>query len=618
MSTTVADLARRLERADYGATIEGCERALRADPRNVALLELLGLARVHAGAPDAGAAALRQALALAPGELRLYLNLAVALERAGDAAGAVAALEGARARFGEPAGLLLALGHARLAARDPAGAVEVLERLVAANPADAGALNNLGSALVQLGRFEAALVPLEAAARVAPRYVRPLVNLGKALRELGRSREAIARLEAALALEPDYVPALVNLGDALLAAARADDARAVLARAVKLAPRHAQALASLGVVDFASGREAEGLAALRHAASLDPASGEIRGSLGHALFVSGDWRAAWPCLEARERRTLGAVRIAAPAGLARWDGRFAPGLSLALVAEQGLGDTLQFARYARPLGARGVRTTLVCPPALHRLIAASELVDALAAPGEAMPAAVHAWLPLMSLPAVFATEPATVPLASGYLAADPDNVARWAPRLGAPAGLRVGLAWRGNPLAETGTFLGRSPGLAPFAPLLEVEGASFFALQKGAGLEELAAAPFRDRVRALDGLDAGMDAFLDTAAVMASLDLVITSDTSIAHLAGALGRPVWICVAKEPDWRWMRSGSSSPWYASARLFRQPAPGDWTSVFVEVRAALVAAADAARARSEGGEPPAPAPAGGARVRFTSGC
>jgi hypothetical protein len=197
----------------------------------------------------------------------------------------------------------------------------------------------------------------------------------------------------------------------------------------------------------------------------------------------------------------------------------------------------------------------------------------------------------MSLPAWHGARPDTVPHPAGCLATDPDRVARWHERLRHSTGqrdsgsLRVALAWAGNPDMETGRYRGRSPPLAAFAPVLALPQVDFISLQKGHGEEQLDALPFRASIRRLPDLDAGPQAFLDTAAVLKCVDLLVTSDTAIAHLAGALGVPCWLCLMHEPDWRWMREGRDTPWYTSMSLFRQPAAGDWASVFHEVAAAL---------------------------------
>jgi hypothetical protein len=227
---------------------------------------------------------------------------------------------------------------------------------------------------------------------------------------------------------------------------------------------------------------------------------------------------------------------------------------------------------------------IVCDPRLVRIPALAELgarIVRLDTPPEAPTAR---WIPLMSLPAWHRTRPDTVPAADGYLAADPERIAHWRARLPVTPTLRVALAWAGNPHMETGRYAGRSPPLAALAPVTTLPGVSFISLQKG-GDDQLEAAPFGAAILRVPDLDAGPDSFLDTAAILKCVDLLVTSDTAIAHLAGGLGVPCWLYLMHEPDWRWMPQGATTPWYASMRLFRQPAPGDWASVYAEVADAL---------------------------------
>jgi hypothetical protein len=255
-----------------------------------------------------------------------------------------------------------------------------------------------------------------------------------------------------------------------------------------------------------------------------------------------------------------------------------------LIGEQGLGDQLHFARYSKLLSDAGIRCVVACDSRLVRLLSLASL-DARIVPFDAAADASSArWVPLMSLAAWHGTRPESVPAADGYLAADPQRIEHWRKRL--PAGpLRVALAWAGNPRMETGPYAGRSPPLAALAPLMTVPNVRFISLQKGFGAEQLDSAAFGRSVVSFRDLDDGQDAFLDTAAVLKCVDLLVTSDTAIAHLAGGLGVPTWLCLMREPDWRWMRQGVTTPWYSSIRLFRQPSPGDWASVYREVAAAL---------------------------------
>jgi Flp pilus assembly protein TadD len=458
------------------------------------------------------------------------------------------------------------------------------------DPWNAAAGNNLGAALIKAGRCGEAISALQGALALWPAYPRALTNLGKALREAGRATEAIDRLNQALAIEPHHVPALVNLGDALAATGELDAAQRALERAISLAPRLVEAHMTLGIVHLQADRIAESLAALRIAIALAPHHADAHANLGHALFVSGDWRAAWPHFEYRFQRHAHRGPLTPPRGRARWDGSVAQDLRLRLIGEQGLGDQLQFARYAKTLCALGLRCVIECDSRLVRLLEQAGLAARVVPFGTACEEASTRWIPLMSLPAWHQTQADTVPCAQGYLATDAQQLRRWSARLTNMHRLRVALAWAGNPHMETGRYAGRSPPLAALAPLMSVPQVSFVSLQKHVGEEQLDAVPFGKSIQRLPELDVGPDAFVDTAAVLKCVDLLVTCDTAVAHLGGALGVPTWLCLMQEPDWRWMRRGSSTPWYTSMRLFRQPAPGDWASVFTAVAEALAARAN----------------------------
>jgi hypothetical protein len=233
------------------------------------------------------------------------------------------------------------------------------------------------------------------------------------------------------------------------------------------------------------------------------------------------------------------------------------------------------------LRAAGIRTILIVRRELAALLSSCNLFDAVLPAASALGAGIDAWFPLLALPGALGTGPGSVPHRHGYLRADPSRVASWASRLMARPGLRAGVAWQGNPRTEIGFLAGRSMPAEQLRPLTLLESITLFSLQQGHGAEQLAQAQWRERIRC----PGPFADFSDTAAVMAQLDLVITTDTVIAHLAGALGRPVWICLQKYPDWRWAGAAYATPWYASARLFRQQRQGDWHGVLAEIQREL---------------------------------
>jgi Flp pilus assembly protein TadD len=418
-----------------------------------------------------------------PEDPRLEAQVAETLIRLGRGHEAVAGLERALQRLGGCAELWYQLGAAQLAIGQPESAVASYRACLLVGPGPAPTLNNLGTALLQSGRPDEAISCFEAALTAAPGYVRPLVNLGKALREVGRLPEALVRLYEALTHAPENPGALVNLGDALTEGGEFAEAATVLERVVAGHPRLTEARVSLGHCCLRRGAIDVAIETLERAVEQDPAHSEARFLLGYTLFLVGTWRRAWPLFEHRHSRRSRPIALAAPAGLERWDGTLRPGTTLVLVAEQGLGDTLQFARYAQVLTAHGLHPVLHCQKSLVRLMELSGLFAAVAPLGAPPPPGATAWYPLMSLPARFETVPGTVPAAGGYLRVEPGRVTAWRTRLPAPATFRVGIAWQGNPLAERGELRGRSPPLAEFGQLAALPGVALVSLQKDAGVE---------------------------------------------------------------------------------------------------------------------------------------
>jgi hypothetical protein len=370
------------------------------------------------------------------------------------------------------------------------------------------------------------------------------------LNELGRPAEAEGVLRAALEAQPGSPGVLNNLGIALFAQGRLSKAEASYREALGRRPDFADAHNNLGIVLLAAGRFEEG-------------------------WEEHEWR--W-----KARHMAGGARgFSAPL----WSGEvLGEGGVLLLHAEQGLGDTLQFCRYA-PLAAARARVVLEVQAPLARLLSSLPGVSQVIARGEALPA-FDAQAPLLSLPRAFGTTIETVPARVPYLAADPDQAAAWGRRLAALPGLKVGLCWAGEPRAGFPELAAidarRSISLAALAPLAKVAGVSFVSLQKGAPAAQAADPP---PPMALFDYTAELADFADTAALVENLDLVISVDTSVAHLAGAMARPVWLLNRFDTCWRWLLDRQDSPWYPTLRLFRQTTPGDWTSVIADLRQAL---------------------------------
>jgi len=471
------------------------------------------------------------------------------------------------------------LGVAAFQLGDNEQALALIDRALAANPNFPEAHNNRGNVLKALGRRAQAAASYRAAIAANPRYESAHHHLGIVLFEDGKLEEAVASYEAALALRPGFAEARSNLGTALRELGRLAQAEESYRQAIALNPRLAEAHGGLGATLNRLGRVDEALACYDRAIALNPRYVDGHYSRGTLLLSLGRFAEGWPEHEFRRLKPGVPVRrYAAP----EWGGEDLRGRTLFCYAEQGLGDTLQFIRFAAELASRGAAVVVEVPRPLAAICSTVESVRIVAAGGSAPRFDCHS--PLMSLPLRMGLTLEQLPLRTAYLKASPERIAAWKPRL--PEGrLRVGIAWQGNPSAEVDR--GRSLPLQAFAPLLAIPGVALVSLQKGLGAEQLGQLAGAAAITDLgEGLDAGPDAFVDTAAVMASLDLVITSDTSIAHLAGALGVPCWVLLQKAADWRWMREIDYSPWYPAMTLFRQQSAGDWAGVMRMVAGRLM--------------------------------
>jgi Flp pilus assembly protein TadD len=470
-------------------------------------------------------------------------------------------------------------------------AVLICNRLLERDCNDFEALCIAGAAHVLQDRHDTALPLLERAAVLRPHDPNVMNNLALALQATGESPRALVMLQGAAAMYPQHTDILFNLAGALQKNHQLEEAASLCARVISLDPGNGHAYCSLGNILREGGNFAAALAAYQQAVLVAPRLREARKHLAFAQLQAGDFRNGWDNYEARSFQ----IRSTLSSRLPRWDGRRKVSGDLWLVAEQGLGDTIQFVRYARLLRDAGIRASLECHPGLVRILRSNPFLQSVVPYGQADAGSDAVWFPMQSLPRALGTDVTTIPTGVPYLGADPERVALCGRRFAVTRGLRVGIAWQGDPRVEQTLLRGRSVPLAEFAPLVDIPGISLYSLQKGYGTEQLQDVSFAARiVRFEPELDTTADAFMDTAAVMMHLDLVVTSDTAIAHLAGALGRPVWLALQFVPEWRWLLDRADSPWYPTMRLFRQPRPGNWAGVFAQMAAQLGSAASAGAA------------------------
>jgi tetratricopeptide (TPR) repeat protein len=449
---------------------------------------------------------------------------------------------------------------------DYATAIPLLNQAVRDMPTHAGRWRNLVRALLVAGHYEPTVHAARSALRLTPDDPELLFALGSALSGLGQPASASTIFRETLRLRPDHAPTWLGLANVTIDLDDLAMGEALTRRAIALDPTLPEAYASLGYVLTRLGRLREAILACDDAIRHSPDFAHAHWNRAIALLLAGNFSAGFAAFEWRKahpRFQRDFPRLPQPA----WQGANPDGRHVLIRTEQGAGDAIQFARYALLIRDRGGIPTLACYAPLVPLfdrLAGVRIVDR----ETADVAAYDSWIDQASLPLVFGTTPDTVPLAGGYLTADPHSVRTWRKRL--PPGPRVGLAFAGNPLHSGDRRRSIPPEL--FLPLLSVPCATFINLQHGETADRIG-------LPSMVGL---LPHYGETAALIEALDLVISVDTSVAHLAGALGKPTWLLVPHAPDWRWMLDRHDTPWYRSMRLYRQPSAGDWVSVLRQVQ------------------------------------
>ncbi len=452
-------------------------------------------------------------------------------------------------------------------------AIASYDRAIVLRPDFAEAHANRGNTLNELSRFGQALESFDRAIALRPSLVEALSNRGNTLNKLKRFNEALESYERALELQPDHAGAHYNRGTTLLELKRYDEAVGCFDRAIALQPNYPEAFSNRGAALCELGRRREALDNYDRAIALQPDYPEAHWNAASLRLLTGDFSRGWAEYEWRwkyEAMAIARRNFVQP----QWRGEAIEGKTILLHSEQGLGDAIQFSRYA-PLVARlGVRVILEVDKRLKELMASLAGVTQVISVGDALPD-FDLHCPLLSLPLAFGTELATIPAEIPYLHAAPKKVVEWRARLGEKHQFRVGIVWSGNPNHKRDQI--RSIDLGAFLPLLE-SGATLISVQKDIRPSDATVlSEHSDIYQCGDGLAD----FSDTAALLSNLDLIISVDTSIAHLAGALGRPVWILLPYLPDWRWLLDRNTSPWYPSARLYRQNETRDWAGVITTV-------------------------------------
>ncbi|WP_448562212.1 tetratricopeptide repeat protein [Trichothermofontia sp.] len=494
---------------------------------------------------------------------------------------AIAYYQQALPDYPQPAEIHFHLGYAYHQLGDENRAMEQYQRALSLHPDYPEALCNLGNLMQARQQWETAINYYHRVLSLVPNYVDAHNNLGTALFNQGKITAAIEHYQQALKVKPDHLDARYNLGNAYVKQGNLTAASAQYQQVLAQNPNHIGAAHNLGSCLFKQGEIAAAIAYFQQVIALDPNHVDAHCNLSIAWLIQGDFRRGFGEYEWRWRTQHFAKT---PPTQPQWDGSDLAGRRILLHPEQGYGDLIQFIRYAPLVAARGGRVIVCCPDNLQRLFATVPGID------RVLNMAISQQdfdicAPLLSLPRLLGTTLETIPATVPYLHAPPDSPLQ----LKAPRGtrLKVGLVWAGSP--EHPNDAQRSCGLRVLWPLLALADIAFYSLQVGAPALELAELPEVYRARVTD-LSPQLTDFWETAAAIKQLDLVITVDTSVAHLAGALAKPVWVLLSYLPDWRWLIDREDSPWYPTARLFRQPHPGNWEQVITQVSVALQAYAN----------------------------
>lgn len=598
----------------HSAAVATYQRAISIDKNHAESYHNLGVALKKMSRSEDALKCFRKAVQLRPGYAEAIRNVAQLEMQGNDWQDALATTQDAAKKNPEDRDKQLRLAECSMKARQYAEAIKAFDVVLSIDPSNIVGLNGKGLALKSLGKLPEAESTLKRALELDSASFPAVCNLGTVFQALKRYDEAKKQYEQALKMKPDSAESLNNLGGVLkeqgdiegsiehcskaleikpeLASARCNlaSARQILGefdvaidmykQALDIQADLPEALLGLGSVYAQAGMLEDARSCYSRALFFHPDNCEAMLYRGIIGLLSGDYQNAFADYEARWRlpENVGKV-IKAP----RWNGSQLKGEKILLHSEQGLGDTLQFIRYADLVKQRGGTTIVMCQKPLLPLLAGVESIDQLVGVGDQVPP-FSKHVPLLSLPAVFETTLENIPADVPYVDADVDLHGKWREAIEPLPGFKVGIAWQGNPDFKQDKF--RSIALQHFRGIVHTRGVSTVSLQKGFGSEQIEDVEFGGEIRQFENLDDDEGAFMDTAAILSHLDLFITSDSAIAHLAGAMGIETWLLLPFAPDWRWQLASDSTGWYPTMKLYRQPEFLNWEDVFSEVEDDLV--------------------------------
>ena len=578
-----------LQTGQMERAVECLKKAVRVLTQDPETLTNLGIALRSVGRGDEAAACYAQALAVQPDYLSALNNLGSLHHDAGRLAEALAVYGQVLHLYPDNPASHFHYGNSLFAAGRAVEAIARYEHALRLKPDYLEAMINLGMTLSQAGKGEqsrqwlgVAQTWFEKALQADPTNTVAMNNIGNVLRQQGRPEEAVSYYREALRLRPDYVQAVINIATSLRDLNRLDEAIESCHHALRLQPNSADVRINLGAFLQDLSRHEEAITHFSAALQIKPSSLDAKWNKSISLLALGRYSEGWDLHEVG--RGVAHMRGDHLVSDLHWKGESFVGKRLLLWSEQGLGDTLQFIRYAALCKARGGEVFVLCPKPLRGLLRNCPFIDALPETVEEGDFDLHA--PMMSLPHLFETQVETIPAEIPYLFVGAEARARWADRFKDTSGFKVGLVWAGNPrenqISAHMIDRRRSMTLEMLRPLFAVEGVSFYNLQMGAGAAQMDICGLRDRL--IDWMPEVKD-FEDTGALVENLDLVISVDTSVVHLAGGLGKPVWVLSRFDACWRWLQNRPENPWYPTARVFGQQTAGDWAGVVERVKEEL---------------------------------
>ncbi|CAD6549959.1 tetratricopeptide repeat protein [Paraburkholderia metrosideri] len=553
-------------------------RAVNLRPEDAALQLNLGNALKALGQIDDAIEQFRNALTLAPTFPMAHYNLGNAYASVGRHEDAADSFEKSLRLQPDDASSHNNLGNALHALGRHAEAITSFRRALELRPGHAGALNNMGMSLNALGRADEAIPCFQAALAAEPRFVAAHFNLANTFDATGRHAEAVVSFGQSLALQPNLPPAIFGMGNALASLGHHAQALPYLERAVGLDPQFALAWLSLGSAHQALGAHAPAVRAFDQALRLRPDLASAHMNRALAWLAQRNFARGLPEYEWR----LQAMAQPVIQTLPRWHGEPIEQRTLLIHAEQGFGDTLQFVRFVPLAAQRAARVVLEVQPSLLPLLAPAAQAWRVTLIAQRAPRpAADLQCPLLSLPLALGTTFDTIPSRTPYLSVPPAYGRKWRGSLGGQAKRKIGIAWSGR-VQQNET---RSMPLAELDPLFALDGIDWIVLQPALSAEERSALDAHPRAASIHRFDTRIGDFADTAAIIERLDAVVSIDTSIAHLSGAMRKPLWLMLPFAADWRWFDRDTDSPWYPGATLVRQPRPGAWGEVVNTVAKAL---------------------------------